>query len=106
MPTLLRPRPGSRRLTPLLAGLTLGPLAATALAFGPTASAAPTEAPSLQVFSSEAKVQLHRHRREPVWAELFPKERARLLALLLERVEYDADQGEVALRFRAGGPAR
>jgi site-specific DNA recombinase len=43
---------------------------------------------------------------EPVWAELFPKERARLLALLLERVEYDASGGEVALRFRAGGPVR
>ena len=43
---------------------------------------------------------------EPVWAELFPKERARLLALLLERIDYDANEGEVALRFRAGGPVR
>lgn len=43
---------------------------------------------------------------EPVWAELFPKERARLLALLLDRIEYDATQGEVALRFRTGGPVR
>ncbi|MEM7311169.1 MAG: recombinase family protein [Planctomycetota bacterium] len=42
---------------------------------------------------------------EPVWAELFPVERARVLALLVERVEFDAETGEVEIRFRPGGPA-
>ena len=41
---------------------------------------------------------------EPVWAELFPKERARVLALLLERVEFDPESGEVEITFRPGGP--
>ncbi len=41
---------------------------------------------------------------EPVWSELFPRERARVLALLLERVTFDADRGEVAITFRPGGP--
>lgn len=41
---------------------------------------------------------------EPIWAELFPKERARLLDLLLERVEFDAAVGEVEITFRPGGP--
>jgi len=41
---------------------------------------------------------------EPVWAELFPKERARALALLLERIEFDPESGEVATTFRRGGP--
>jgi site-specific DNA recombinase len=41
---------------------------------------------------------------EPVWAELFPKERARVLALLLERVVFDPESGEVAITFRTGGP--
>ncbi len=42
---------------------------------------------------------------EPVWAELFPAERSRVLALLIERVEFDAEAGEVAIRCRPGGPA-
>ena len=41
---------------------------------------------------------------EVVWAELFPKERARLLTLLLARVEFDAQAGDVAITFRRGGP--
>ncbi len=41
---------------------------------------------------------------EPIWAELFPAERARLLDLLLERIEFDAPSGEVAITFRPGGP--
>ena len=41
---------------------------------------------------------------EPIWAELFPKERARILTLLLERVEFDAAEGEVAITFRPGAP--
>ena len=41
---------------------------------------------------------------EPIWTELFPKERARILALLLEQVEFDAAEGEVAITFRPGAP--
>ena len=39
----------------------------------------------------------------PVWNELFPQERARIMALLLEQVTFDAHQEEVALAFRASG---
>lgn len=42
---------------------------------------------------------------EPLWAELFPAERSRILALLLERIEFDGAGGEVAITFRPGGPA-
>ena len=39
----------------------------------------------------------------PVWNELFPAERRRVLYLLIERVDYDADKGTVALTFRPTG---
>jgi site-specific DNA recombinase len=39
----------------------------------------------------------------PVWEELFPAERARILQLLIERVTYDAKAGEVEIVFRPGG---
>ena len=39
----------------------------------------------------------------PVWDELFPQERARIMALLIECVTVDARQEEVALTFRAAG---
>ncbi len=41
---------------------------------------------------------------EPLWAELFPRERARLVSLLLESVKFDAVEGEVDIVFRPGGP--
>ncbi len=40
---------------------------------------------------------------EPVWQELFPAERARILHLLIEDVRYNAEAGEVAITFRPGG---
>jgi hypothetical protein len=40
------------------------------MSFGPVASAAPADAPSIRLFSSETRVELHRHRGEPVWAEV------------------------------------
>ena len=40
---------------------------------------------------------------DPVWQELFPAERARILHLLIEEVRYDAEAGEVAITFRPGG---
>jgi len=41
---------------------------------------------------------------EPIWEVLFPEERARLLDLLLERIEFNGPAGEVAITFRPGGP--
>ncbi len=41
---------------------------------------------------------------EPIWGELFPKERVRVLALLLESVEFNGAEGEVVLTFRPGAP--
>lgn len=41
---------------------------------------------------------------EPLWAELATPEKARVLALLLDRVVFDADSGEVEIHFRPGGP--
>lgn len=40
---------------------------------------------------------------DPVWDELFPRERARILALLIERVTYVRATGEVSITFRASG---
>ena len=40
---------------------------------------------------------------DPIWRELFPAERARILHLLVEEVRYDAEAGEVAITFRPGG---
>lgn len=39
----------------------------------------------------------------PVWTELFPAERARLVQLLVESVSLDARTGELAITFRPGG---
>ena len=41
----------------------------------------------------------------PVWAELFPAERARLIGLLVERVTLDARTGELAITLHADGIA-
>jgi site-specific DNA recombinase len=41
---------------------------------------------------------------EPVWSQLAVAERARVVALLLERVTFHADSGEVEITFRPGGP--
>ena len=38
-----------------------------------------------------------------VWDALFPPERRRVLQLLIERVDYDAVKGCVALTFRPTG---
>ena len=40
---------------------------------------------------------------EAVWAELFPREQARILRLLMEEVQYDAARNEVTFTFRPGG---
>jgi site-specific DNA recombinase len=39
----------------------------------------------------------------PVWEQLSPKEQARLIRMLVERVDYDGAAGSVAITFRPGG---
>jgi len=39
----------------------------------------------------------------PVWDALFPREQARILQLLVERVGYDGEKGTLALTFRPSG---
>ncbi len=36
----------------------------------------------------------------PVWDEMLPKERARVLRLLIEQVRYDGQAGELEIVFR------
>ncbi|MEO2035921.1 MAG: recombinase family protein [Planctomycetaceae bacterium] len=40
---------------------------------------------------------------DPMWESLSPREQARLLQLLIERVEYDGDGGTVSVTFRPSG---
>jgi site-specific DNA recombinase len=40
---------------------------------------------------------------DPVWDALFPKEQARILRLLVERVGYDGGKGTLAITFRPTG---
>jgi site-specific DNA recombinase len=40
---------------------------------------------------------------DPVWSTLSPREQARVIALLVERVEYDGKRGTVAITFRPNG---
>jgi site-specific DNA recombinase len=40
---------------------------------------------------------------DPVWAELTPAEQARVVGLLVERVDYDGSKGKVSIAFHAAG---
>ena len=40
---------------------------------------------------------------DPVWETLSPKEQARIVHLLVERVEYDGEKGKVTMTFRPSG---
>lgn len=40
---------------------------------------------------------------EPVWEQLSPRERARVLQLLIERVDYDGRTGEISITFHLTG---
>ncbi len=40
---------------------------------------------------------------DPVWETLAPKEQARIVHLLVERVEYDGQKGKVTMTFRPSG---
>ena len=39
----------------------------------------------------------------PIWDQLFPQERERILRLLIERITYDPDSGDVDLDLRSCG---
>jgi site-specific DNA recombinase len=39
----------------------------------------------------------------PVWETISPREQARIIRLLIERVDYDGDAGTVSLTFRPSG---
>lgn len=41
---------------------------------------------------------------DPIWTELFPVEKKRLIDLLIERIEFDGQVGDVSITFRPGGP--
>lgn len=40
---------------------------------------------------------------DPVWDALLPKERARVLHLLVEQIEYDGVGGKVSITFHPAG---
>ena len=40
---------------------------------------------------------------DPVWEALLPRERANVLQLLIERVDYDGQGGELSIAFRPAG---
>jgi site-specific DNA recombinase len=40
---------------------------------------------------------------DPVWDALVPKERARVLHLLIEQVDYDGTSGKVSITFHPAG---
>ena len=42
---------------------------------------------------------------DPIWDELFPRERARMLSLLIERITYTRATGDVSITFRPSGVA-
>ena len=42
---------------------------------------------------------------DPVWDALLPRERANILQLLIERVDYDGQGGELVITFRPVGLA-
>ena len=56
--------------------------------------AARDEAPDL----SEAEVRDALHELEPLWDELFPAERARIVRLLVERVDVGPEGADIQLR--------
>jgi hypothetical protein len=58
-----------------------------------------------QATMSKAEALAALHSFEPVWAELSPPERARLLRLLVEKVLVDGQAGKVSFVFRAAGLA-
>jgi hypothetical protein len=48
---------------------------------------------------SEEEVKESLEQFDPVWESLSPREQARVMALMIERVDYDGDTGTVAVNF-------
>jgi site-specific DNA recombinase len=42
---------------------------------------------------------------DPVWGALLPRERANVMQLLIERIDYDGQGGELRITFRPAGLA-
>ena len=40
---------------------------------------------------------------DPLWNALAPREQCRILKLLIERIEYDGKNGDIAITFRPAG---
>ena len=40
---------------------------------------------------------------EPIWGELVPREKTRLIRLLIERIDFDGATGDVEITYRGGG---
>ena len=40
---------------------------------------------------------------DPVWEQLFPKEQARILNQLIQRIDYDGGEGTLEITFRDAG---
>jgi len=40
---------------------------------------------------------------DPLWETLAPREQARMIRLLVERVDYDGEKGTVSVRFHRAG---
>ncbi len=69
------------------------------------ASAAQSELQALEIEQIDpGELRAALHDMTALWEVMFPKERARVLALLIEKVELDAGGGEIAITFRPGGP--
>jgi site-specific DNA recombinase len=49
------------------------------------------------------EVALALGRFDPVWESLAPREQARLIGLLVERIDYDGSKGTLAVSFHAAG---
>jgi site-specific DNA recombinase len=55
------------------------------------------------LFITEAEIGAALGEFHLVWGQLVAKERARVLSLLIERIDFDGENGEVEVRYRPGG---
>jgi site-specific DNA recombinase len=55
------------------------------------------------LFITEAEIAAALGEFHLVWGQLVAKERARVLSLLIERIDFDGENGEVEVRYRPGG---
>lgn len=67
-------------------------------------SAAQGELVSIQNVSlTEAEIRAALSAFHGIWSQLIAKERARVLSLLIDRIDYDGENGEFEVKFRPGG---